>query len=71
MWLKEKHKTTNIVGINTHYNDKTSAYELWATKNDGKTFLVISSEKEGEVLELKEAMDFAIETNQSVFELGE
>lgn len=70
MWLVMSSKSFEIKGINLHANEKNNKHELWVTKPDGKTVLVFESKDITAIIELKEAIDFAIETGEKTFILG-
>jgi hypothetical protein len=69
MWLQTKNRSNQITGINVHFNNTSKEYELWATKTDGKTYLIESSKELETVSEIKQAIDYAIASGIPSFEL--
>jgi hypothetical protein len=49
---------------------KDGTHELWVERVNGKGLKILSSDKVAEVLEIKEAIDYAIKTRESTLELG-
>jgi hypothetical protein len=63
-------RSFEIKGINLFTNEKNGRHELWATKPDGKTMLVFDSEEVEHIIELKDAIEFAINAGERTFSLG-
>jgi len=68
LWLVLKDASHEIVSCNTHIN-KDGQHELWVTKTNDKSLLVHSSPNANETSEIKQAIDFAIESKDPVFRM--
>lgn len=44
-------------------------HQLWVTRSSGKSLLIIESEDKNEILVIKNAIDYAIETHENVLRL--
>lgn len=66
LWLVNGQQSEQIVACNIHRNGKN--FELWVERGNGKTRKIRSGSNE-EVMEIKEAIDFAIREGHKSLEL--
>jgi hypothetical protein len=67
LWLVMGNKSEQIISCNVHRKENGTA-ELWVERINGKSRKVRSGSAE-EVLEVKEAIDYAIKTGHTSLEL--
>lgn len=72
LWLKGTDKNGDeyshaIVSCNTAF--KNDMHELWVTRPGGKSLFITKSKNKDEVLEIKEAIDYAIENGETMLRL--
>jgi Tfp pilus assembly major pilin PilA len=68
LWIKLTDATHQIVSYNKHVEGKM--YQLWATRPNGKSFKLIESKYESDVDDYKNMIDFAVEHNETIVEIG-
>lgn len=61
--------TYNVEDYNIHFNESTHYWELWVTRNNGKSALVSSSYKEADIREKKDMIDTAVEAGEYLVRL--
>lgn len=67
IWLVINNESHQIVSCNIHNSEK-DVYELWVTRVNGKSLKI----KEGtyeKIVEIKEAIDYAIENDEKALRL--
>lgn len=75
MWIMVKKgedkcsSTYEITSYNENFNKNSNEYELWVERITGKNVLLISSKNKTDILEVKEAIDFAIAQGIPAFEI--
>ena len=75
MWIMVKKgedkcsSTYEITSYNENFNKNSNEYELWVERITGKNVLLISSKNKTDILEVKEAIDFAIAQGIHAFEI--
>ena len=75
MWIvinrgeEELNSTYEVTSYNEAFNSKTGEYELWIERKTGKTILLMSSKNKIDILEMKQALDFAIAQGEKAFEI--
>lgn len=69
LWLVQESASHEIISCNTHYEKETNMHQLWVTRSSGKSLLIIESEDKNEILVIKNAIDYAIETHENVLRL--
>lgn len=68
LWIVLKSASYQITSANMIKKDGN--HELWVERVNGKGLKILSSDKVAEVLEIKDAIDYAIKTRESTLELG-
>ncbi len=67
LWLiRGEDQSDSIVGCNI-FTDSTkpkTEHQLWVTRTNGKTTMIDANEDKGVVQEIKDAIDYAIETGE-------
>lgn len=66
LWLVMGNKSEQIISCNVHKNGST--HELWVERLNGKTRKIRAGSAD-EVLEVKEAIDYAIKSGHTTLEL--
>ena len=59
IWIVKGDMSHQIISCNVHFED--GKYQLWVTRVNGKSLKLDENVKKEVVMELKEAIDFAIE----------
>ena len=67
LWVVKGNMSHQIISCNIHEED--GKYQIWITRPNGKTLKLEESENKDEILEIKEAIDFAIEHKESTLRL--
>lgn len=67
LWLINKGASHQIIGCNIHKEE--GKFQLWVERVNGKTLKVVESADKGTVEEVKDAIDFAIESGHKTLEL--
>lgn len=49
-----------IVGSNTHFDRENHVFSVWGTKTDGTSMRIRESKVRDEIMEIKQAIDYAI-----------
>lgn len=67
--IKDKVSQT-IISCNTHFDEKKELpFQLWGTRPGDKNFLIKESASEAEIIELKGAIDYAVESGETALRL--
>ena len=61
--------TYEITSYNEAFNKTTGLYELWVERKTGKNILIKTSKDRIDILELKQALDYAIAQDEPIFEI--
>lgn len=69
LWLIKEEASHQIMSCNVHMNDGSGNFELWITRPNDKNLKVAESADRADVIEIKEAIDFAIETGVSALRI--
>lgn len=67
MWIIQEDSSHEIVSCNVH--EKDGIFQLWVTRPNDKSLKIMESDKEDVILEIKEAIDFAVIHGQNALEL--
>ena len=70
MWLIKKNESFDVVSAIVTYNTKTNMHGLYVGKVDGRSRLIKESKDKKEVMEIKEAIDYAIEHGEKVLRIS-
>lgn len=71
LWIIDTNQSHEIISCNIFDNlDKTGKFELWVTRPGGKSLIISESEDANDIFELKDAIDYAIETNERALRLA-
>lgn len=68
IWLVKDETSHQIISCNI-YKPTDGQYELWVTRPNSKSLKIHESTNKEEVMEIKEAIDFAIEHKEPVLRL--
>lgn len=69
LWIIKGDTSHQIVSCNTFHNFETGLYELWVTRVNGKNLKLEENADKKEVLLIKDAIDFAIESGETTLRL--
>jgi len=69
LWLLNDKTSCQIISCNTHFDEKKGVHQLWATRPGDKNFLVKESSSEADIVELKGAIDYALENKEPALRL--
>lgn len=67
IWIVKGDVSHQIISCNIH--EEEGKYQIWVTRPNGKSLKLEESENKDEILEIKEAIDFAIEHKESTLRL--
>ena len=70
LWLIDTDQSHEIISCNIFDNQTKGKYELWVTRPGGKSLIISESDDANEIYELKDAIDYAIETNERALRLA-
>lgn len=71
LWIIDTNQSHEIISCNIFDNQaKTGNFELWVTRPGGKSLIIGESEDANDIYELKDAIDYAIETNERALRLA-
>lgn len=65
IWLIKEDESIAIVSCNVHH--KPDKYQLWVERPNGKTKVVYESQEKKDIIDMKEALDWAIENGHKTF----
>ena len=68
LWLVIKGASHQIISCNVH--QENGKFQLWVERPNGKNMKIVEDTNEAEVLLVKEAIDYAIENNESTLRLA-
>lgn len=68
IWIIKNDMSHQIISCNIHNED--NKYQLWVTRPNGKNLKLEESVNKEEVMELKQAIDYAIEHNEQALRLA-
>ena len=68
IWIVKGDMSHQIISCNIHQEE--GKYQLWITRPNGKSLKLDESENKAEILEIKEAIDFAIEHKENTLRLA-
>lgn len=69
LWIIKEDRSYQIVSCNLFYNRKNKMHEIWASNAKGENFKLDEKRKREDVLLIKEAIDYAIETGETALRL--
>lgn len=67
LWLIVEEKSLEIIACNTAFQD--GKHQVWVERPNGKTMKIHESTNKEEALEVREAIDFAIEHGHKTLKL--
>lgn len=69
IWIVVGDESHQIISCNVHkWDNEYAKLELWVTRPNGKNLKIKEGNKE-EIMELKEAIDYAIENGETAFRI--
>ena len=68
LWLITKKASYQIIACNVH--EKDGKHQLWVERANGKTLLIEENEDAREIQLIKEAIEYALETNETTLRLA-
>lgn len=69
LWIIKNDTSYQIVSCNMFHNIETGMHELWVTRHNGKNLKIEEDVEKEKVLLVKEAIDYAIEHNETTLRL--
>lgn len=67
LWLIIGNSSHEIISCNTFFKD--GKHQIWVERANGKTLKVNESENKEEIMEIKEAIDYAIQEGHKTLSL--
>lgn len=68
LWIVNEEASHQIISCNTH--EEAGRFQLWVTRPNGKSLKLKESDNKDEILEIKQAIDFALEHKEPTLKLS-
>lgn len=69
LWIIKGEQSHAIISCNTHHNKNDETYQIWITRPNGKNLMLDESKDFNRIVEIKEAIDFAVEHKETALRL--